>query len=437
MIRMYGSRSQGALSALATGASQGLGLGIGMRERRLEREQEDRQFAERMKLAEDEAAREEAEEGRRKELFEIAKSRREQGDEAAQGIAGMALGPEPLGPVQEDPEDAHARRVASKLPAEMLPRFLEGYRNVQTQKMLTSMKEKHLSQWEELSNDPELANLSPKQQEAALKRSQEAMELLGSAQDPEQLTEILKTSAKGLTDTRTLIGKRVQAAEEKARIIGFYQPELAEMQAMTKGLPPDIASQMQERIDILSKGLAGYQAGAITPTQLQAFWHNAKGGARPDGQRGGRGQQYTRSDAIEDARRELGPSGDVRTRADELYRERSGQMPRQEGIGQGPRAPAASDFEMGRVIKDKPRPKLPPVSFAKVKPEAQSAMVDAIKADMLQGGQNLEAIFAAHNVDPETLPEDVLKALLGSPKAAGDAKSKARASKLEKVGPNF
>lgn len=290
-IRFYNSGFQSGLEALSQGAMQGHKIGLGLAENEKDRELRRAALdisAANQKLNEDEAAR-------ARVLQTVGLARERETDEAARGIADLTVGGGMQGPLA-DPEEERARQIIPLLNAKTVPLFIQNYKQRQIVGMLKDQRERHLSQWTDLANDPELAALSPRQQEEAQARAQEATEILGAFSDPnkpgeivdpEGLEEALKASAKGLTDQRTLIGKRLQQAEEKQRIIGFYQPELAEMQAALRGLPPDIAAQMQDRINILSTGLAGYQIGAITPAQLQAFWHNAKNGMRPDGSGGG------------------------------------------------------------------------------------------------------------------------------------------------------
>lgn len=316
-VRFYNSAAQSGLEALAQGAERGIGLGLQMKQMKRQAEQDaenKRRYEEDKARATDQYNRQVSEDvfrrniaGRQQDRLDQADQRYQADTQSAQDIGSMAVGtglnPGESGP--PDPEHQQALEIAKRLTPESLPMFLKEHEQQQRTKMLGDLKEKHLSQWQDMARNPALGQLQGAgHAEEIAARAQAATEALNNAQTPEQLTEALKTSKEGLEKTTVSIGQALDKQNQLARVVQHYRAGphgIAEQQAALSSLPGGVREFAQKIVDDQDRLVSAFEAGAITSGQLTTLMEHARnqkpgGGGAPkpesDSQRLTREQTY-------------------------------------------------------------------------------------------------------------------------------------------------
>ncbi len=443
-------RHNGALNSLAEGfaaGSQGMAHGLAQRraleQRQAEEAARESRFQQEIGLAKDKVAREE--------------QQRAIEDQTAQALGQAQVDQMPgAAPGGMGPEDAtlqHYRKIAEKLPADMLPRFSAEVQRAESSRLMLDQRERHLSALQSLAKEPGAAPFMDEEMQA---RIQNASELLQNAKTPEELAQILPETRKAIDATREDIAARHARAGEVEQVGGYYQQQIAQdMQNAMLERNPMVRAWKLEQLDKQRKYLGAFltaRPGSVTASQFMSRMALMDQEAPPWMQKPETAPK-TESDVslrnhfLEVWKQQHPPEVDPKTGhivkpgapvdegwlSAQVYRAKGGKDPRE--IGNTDQE--AIQMEMQGAPQPAEKPTLKILSFPKADPDTQSSLVEEIKADMQKGGQQLPAIFDKYGVDPDSLPEDVLQELLGAPKKARNATENKRASKLERVGPNF
>lgn len=224
--------------------------------------------------------------------FQQSQQGRAANTQSARDIAQMAVTsglPEgAMGP--HDPEHEQALGIARNLSPEALPFFLKEQEQIQRTKMLGELKERHLSQWQDMLRNPSLGQLQskgvgsdsqpiPGHAEEIMARAQNAMQAISEATTPEQLQEALKTSKDGLEKTTTDIAKTLDKQNQLLRVIQHYRAGphgIAEQQAALGAMPAGIREFAQKIVDDQDRLVSAFEAGAITSGQLTTLMERAR-----------------------------------------------------------------------------------------------------------------------------------------------------------------
>ena len=302
-VKFYGPGFQSGLEALAQGAERGIGLGLRMKQMKRQAEQdaeEKRRYEEEKARATDLYNRQVANDvfqknvtGRQQDRLDQQDQRYQANTQSARDIAAMAVlsdAPEgQMGP--HDPEHEQALGIARNLSPEALPLFLKEHEQIQRTKMLGELKDKHLSQWQDMTRNPALGQLQGAGHvEEIMARAQMAQEALSGAKTPEQLQEALKTSKEGLEKTTVSIGQALDKQNQMLRVVQHYRAGphgIAEQQSAVSAMPAGIREFAQKIVDDQDRLVSAYEAGAITSGQLTTLMEqarNQKPGKQPGGE---------------------------------------------------------------------------------------------------------------------------------------------------------
>lgn len=303
-------RKNGALNAAAEGAAQGYARGLEQKDRNDARKKAQDAEDARLRLAETVAQAEmdiaKEREGRQAQEFGIQQRREADRKTAAAEIGEYATSGGFKTPYAD--EDSYAadiaRRVGQNAP-ELLPAFLDEYKNNKRLQMLKGVAARELSGWEAAGKNPIMGPMMAgdgKNKNELQARADTAREALQAAMqegtDPDVLAKAVATSAAARQQSWISTAQQmdVQAEVENVSAVAGQQINEAEQALQdprfARVLTPEVRAQMQMGISrarqaLMLYGASAGQPGGMTAERLYSAMDRAFGGMGRGTSRGG------------------------------------------------------------------------------------------------------------------------------------------------------
>lgn len=473
-------RKNGALNAAAEGLSQGFARGLEQKDRNDARKKAQDSEDARLRLADTVAQAEmdiaKKREKRQKDEFDIRKKGEENRKAAAAEIGAFATQPfqpnlvETASPEQQ--EDAHAAQVARRvgeLSPDLLPAFLDEYKNNKRLQMLKGVAARELSGWDAAGKNPIMGPMMAgdgKNKNELQARADTAREALQAAMqegtDPDVLAKAVATSAAARRESWISTAQQmdVQAEVENVSAVAGQQINEAEQALQdprfARVLTPEVRAQMQMGISrarqaLMLYGASAGQPGGMTASRLYSAIDEAFGSMGRGTSRGGEDKPedppwlQARKLAVEDFDKGLlgDPAAMDAKERDRVTRQRQAEYEQKFA----PPMPPVTDQMNGEGPTPEqaasPAPKREVVKFRAAPAETRTAFIDAVVNELKTKGRqaNVEALFEQFGVEPDSLDETAMRHIQRRVKPPAEAKKEekptGRTRGAEHVGPSF
>lgn len=457
-------RHNSGLNSLAEGfaaGSQGMAHGLAQRraleQRQAEEAAQEARFQQEIGLAKDKVAREE--------------QRRAVEDQTAQALGQAQVNQMPgAAPGGVGPEDAvmqSYRKIAEKLPAEMLPRFSQEVHRAESTRLMLDQKERHLSALQSLAKEPGAAPFMDEEMQA---RIQNASELLQNAQTSEELAQILPETRKAIDATREDIAARHARAGEVAQVGGYYEQQIAQdMQNAMLERNPMVRAWKLEQLDKQRKYLGAFltaRPGSVTASQFMSrmammdqeappwMQKGEEGGGRKDNKptiQEAHSMAIAEWNALNQGKLDPETKEPIKVPLDPNWlKSRTWEITHPDEANQYDQLRAVADPMGGEGPKPgqaapTPIPAAPKATvFRSASAENRKGFIEAAVQRLLTQGRqaDIESLYDQFGIEPDSLDETALRQIQrrvkqATPEKTNSASAEQPRRKRENVGPNF